>query len=418
MSIAYTALASLALPMALSRLLYKARRDRRYLAHLGERFGRFPCAGNRCDIWFHAVSVGEVAALVPLVEALRRAAPGLCLLVSVTTPTGRAAAKAALGDAAEIRYLPYDLPPFVSAVLDRVRPRALITVERELWPNLFRAAAARGCTVWVVNARLTERSAASYRRVWPIVAPAFDAVTGFFAQSSRDARHLAALGVAEGRIEVAGNLKFDRALPGAVRPAQRRCLALGCLRRGEEQTVVPAVAELAAAFGDLEVLVCPRQIGDAGKFAQAFAAAGLPVHRLECVAEIEDLARPVVALYDRMGGLGEVYARASVAYVGGALVPLGGHSVAEAAGYGLPVIVGPHHDHNADAVAALADVGALRIVTDSEGFVAAASVWLADPAVCREAGGQARDALQRMRGASGRIVATLKQNGLLDESVA
>lgn len=413
MSVAYTALASLALPIALSRLLYKARRDRRYLEHLGERFGRYPASGDRCDIWFHAVSVGEVAALVPLVEALRRAAPQIRLLVTVTTPTGRAAAQAALGEAAEIRYLPYDLPPFVSNVLDRARPRALITVERELWPNLFRAAAARGCAVWVVNARLTERSAAGYRRVWALVAPAFDAVTGFFAQSSRDARNLAALGVAEARIEVAGNLKLDRAPPAAERSAPRRCLALGCLRRGEEATVVPAVAKLAAAFGDLEVIVSPRQIGDAEKFAQAFAAAGLAVHRLGCITEIDDLARPVVALYDRMGGLGEVYARASVAYVGGALIPLGGHSVAEAAGYGLPVIVGPYHEHNADAVAVLAEVGALTVVTDPEGFVAAAFAWLADPAGCAEAGGRARDALQGMRGASERIVASLGKRGII-----
>ena len=415
MRIVYTALASLALPIALSRLLYKARRDRRYLAHLGERFGRYPAPGRPADLWFHAVSVGEVGALVPLIRAVLRAAPDIRLLVTVTTPTGRATAEAALSEVAEIRYLPYDLPAFVAAVLDRVRPRALITVERELWPNLFHAAAARGCVVWVVNARLTERSAVGYRRVWAIVAPAFEAVTRFFAQSERDARNLADLGVAETRIAVAGNLKFDRPLPDTLGAAHERCLALGCLRRGEEQIVAPAVAELAAAFGDLRVLVSPRQIGDAEPFAQAFASAGLRVRRLASMTEFDDLTPPVVALYDRMGGLGEVYARATVAYVGGALVRLGGHSVAEAAGYGLPVIVGPHHEHNVDAVTALAGVAALRVVTDRADFVAAASDWLANPLACAEAGGRARDALEGMRGASERLVSSLRASGLLGE---
>jgi len=407
----YTLLAIAVLPLALVRLLVKSRRDPRYRAHLGERFGCYPTPATRGALWCHAVSVGEVHALGPLVEAILDAEPDAAILVTVTTPTGREAATSSLPRTIEVRYLPFDLPVFVERALAKVAPRVVVTVEGEVWPNLVAGATRRGCPVWVVNARMSDRALGRYLRVRRVVGPAFAQVSRFLAQGERDARNLVRLGVDPARVEVAGNLKFDRALPELSGGRDGPSLVLGCLRLGEEAVVVPAVRRLLDAFTDLEVVVVPRQIGDAERFIEAFGAAGVPAMR---VTALLGEPRPGVVVYDRMGGLRDAYARATLAYVGGALVPLGGHNVAEAGAFALPVIVGPHHFNNADAVAALAEAKALEVVATSDAFYAAAHAWLSAPTQCHRAGMRARAAVQRLAGAAAVAVLAMQAAGLVE----
>lgn len=407
----YTLAWLLLLPFAFVYLAWRARRQPEYLRHWGERLGRGPELADRPVIWLHAVSVGETRAAAPLVHALLREHTDCALLLTHATPTGRATGGELFGDRVVQAYLPYDLPWLVSRFLRRARPRLGIFLETEVWPNLYAACAARGVSLFLVNARLSARSAAGYARFAPLVRPALASLAGCAAQTEADAGRLTALGAAG--VVVTGNLKFDHAPPAdaPARAAELRGL-LGArfvwlaasTREGEEALILDALACL--DLPDLLLLLVPRHPQRFDEVARLVQSRGLA-----CARRGE--GRPVPAdtrvfLGDSMGELAVYYAACDLAFVGGSLLPLGGQNLIEAAAAGRPVLIGPHTFNFAQAAEQAVAAGAARRVADSAALAAAVRELYRQPET-RAAMGAAGLAFARAhQGATRRILDLLR----------
>ncbi len=410
--LAYRALLWLALPVLLARLAWRARRQRGYLSHLGERFGVAP-APPAPVIWVHAVSVGETRAAAPLVEWLRRERPRATILLTHTTPTGRATGRELFGDAVLQAWLPWDHGFAVRRFLDRVRPACGLVLETEIWPTLLRECARRAVPVFLVNARLSARSAAGYARVPSLAREALRDLAGIAAQTPADAARLGALGACA--VEVTGNVKFDLAVPEdidsrgrALRTllgTGRRVWLVASTREGEEAPLVRAL-EAAAPPPEVLVLFVPRHPQRFNEVAALLAgAAGSPVWRRSGGQPVPPGAR--YALGDTMGEMLAYCAAADVVLVGGSLGRYGGQNLIEPCAVGRPVIFGPHtFNFESAAEAALAEGAGIR-VRDAGEAVRAALALLADEPRRARMGGDAARFAQANRGALARLAAWL-----------
>ena len=382
----YTLLVHLSLPLLPLRLWWRGRREPLYRAHLGERYGRYSPAGpvRGPVLWVHAVSLGETRASVPLVERLLRAYPDATLLLTCMTATGRAAGESLFGPRVTQAWLPYDAPFAVRAFLAHWKPAAGLIMETELWPNLVAAAREAGVPLYLVNARLSERSAAGYARVESIARPMLAALAGVAAQAEPDARRLAALGAPAPR--VTGNLKFDLDAPAdaperaaALRAwlgASRPVFVAASTRDGEEALLLDALAAHPLPDRALTVVV-PRHPQRFDAVAQLLAARGLGFARRSRGTPVPPAAD--VVLGDSMGELFAYYAAADVAFVGGSLLPFGGQNLIEAIAAGCPTLVGPHMFNFADATRNAIAAGAALEVADPVALVATVRALLADP---------------------------------------
>ena len=349
----YTWLLRLAVPLILARLWWRGRREPGYREAIGERFGRYAAPAPARLIWLHAVSVGEARAAAPLVKALRAALPDHTVLFTCMTAAGRDTLKQIHGADALVAYVPYDLPGAVDAFLAHWRPRLAVLMETELWPNLLAGCEQRGVPVLLANARMSEKSAAGYRRLGVLARPALGALALACAQSEEDAARLRALGAR--RVEVAGNLKFDSA-PDAGKAAAGRAWReqlgrpvrlLASTRDGEEKLLLDA---LPPWDGSLLVVVVPRhprRFDEVASFAQSRRTRN----------EIPS-AQDRVHLGDTMGEMDFYYAAADVAVIGGSFQPLGGQNLIEACAAGVPVVLGPSMFNFAEATRLAVDAGA------------------------------------------------------------
>lgn len=325
----------------------------RYRHRITERFGWFKAEdGLRGPVWFHAASVGEVNAAQPLVEAFHRAEPELPLVMTTMTLTGRERA-ARIGGVARFRYAPFDFEACVEEAFRRWRPRMLVVVEHELWPNLYLGAARHGVPLVVVNARMSARSLARYRHLGRSLEPVVRAVTRVLAQDEASARRWRELGAAN--VEVAGNLKFDVQPPDVDAAALRRELRIGGTVVVGGSTHAPEEEWLLRATAGKTLVLAPRYL-----------------ERIEEVEKlIEKSGRRDVVLIKRMGMLRQLYAIADVAFVGGSVAPKGGHNLLEPAACGKPVLAGPGLDNTREIADALLEAGALRIVRSPEDLASA-----------------------------------------------
>lgn len=408
---AYTHLLWLAAPFIALRLAWRARRQPEYLRHVAERFGRYGEAPRLPVIWIHAVSVGETRAAAPLVEALVQRHPEHSILLTHMTPTGRETGRRLFGDRLLQAYLPYDYPFAVRRFLAHFRPTLGVLMETELWFNLIAGCRQARVPLYLVNARLSERSYRRYARFRGLAAEALGALEGILAQTDADAGRLIRLGAR--RVEVVGNLKFDltppaaqlaqgqalRALFGSRRPV----FLAASTREGEEARVLDAVARLHVP-GLLTVIV-PRHPQRFDEVATLVARRGLTLQR-------RSEARPIapetqVVLGDSMGELFAYYAACDVAFVGGSLVPLGGQNLIEACAVGVPVLVGPHTFNFEEAAErAVAEGAALRVV-DEAALAGAVAALLADAPRRRRMAEAGRAFAQRHRGAVERVLARI-----------
>lgn len=367
MRLLYSLAWALLLPFAFLYLLWRARRQPEYLRHWRERLGWVSDGRGRARIWMHAVSVGETQAAAPLLRALRARHPDAAILLTHATPTGRATGEALFGDSVEQAYLPYDLPPLVWLFLRRARPGVGIVMETEVWPNLFAACAHRGIPLYLVNARLSARSAKDYRRFRRLVAPALATLAGIAAQTAEDAERLLALGAR--RVEVAGNLKFDVSPPAhtdasaaALRQlfAGRFVLLAASTREGEEAMLLDALAGFVMV--DFLLVLVPRHPQRFDEVARLLRDRGI------AFARRSDNRAPApgdrVFLGDSMGELAAYYRAADLAYIGGSLLPFGGQNLIEAAAACCPALLGPHTWNFAEAAAQAVSLGAARRVAD------------------------------------------------------
>ena len=404
----YSALHYLALPYIFLRLLWRGQRDPGYLDRWGERFGRIPALeGERPTLWIHAVSVGEVQAAVPLVRALRGDGRDIRIVLTTTTPTGRERVRQALGNAVVHRYAPYDLPGAVRRFLERVRPRLVIIMETELWPNILHQCARRGVPVLLANARLSEQSAASYRRIGATARRMLSSIACIAAQTRQDAERLVSLGARPERVRVTGNTKFDVRLPASLsEEAQvlRRCFGVdrgvwiaASTHDGEEQQVLEAFQRVLSELPDSLLVLVPRHPERAQSVAALARKAGYAaVMRSESPGSCAGVG---VFVGDTMGELPLFYAASDVAFVGGSLVPEGGHNMLEPAALGIPVVFGPHVHDVAEISERLEEAGAGVRVTGSEGLAAAVVRYMRDANLRHVAGQRGLEFVQQNRGA-------------------
>ena len=407
----------------------------KYRRSLPERLGRVATwTGPVPPIWLHAVSVGEVMAATPLALELASRRPDLPLLVSTVTDTGRAVAEQRL-PARQYVFFPLDFGWAVRPALDRLRPRAVLLTETEIWPNFIRACGMRGIPVVLINGRISPRSFSRYRRVRPLFARVLQGIGLFCMQTSQDAARILELGAPEDRVHVVGNLKFDLAMAGhtgeglAVRtmlglPNARPVLVAGSTHRGEEESVLKAFQAARRAAADLVLLLAPRHPERLAEVEGLLAQAGLQwVRRSRLPAPpapacatadrsrqaglpVEEL--PPVILLDTMGELAKLYAAGTIVYVGGSLVPIGGHNVLEAAAYARPVLFGPHMGNFAEMARLFLEQGAGLQVRDATELGEQIVRLFAEPAVARRMGEVGRRIVDTHRGASRRTVDLLE----------
>lgn len=373
----------LLLPFAFLYLIWRARRQPEYLRHWPERLGWVRSWTGRRRLWIHAVSVGETRAAAPLIAAWRARHPEAAILLTHATPTGRETGLALFGDAIEQAYLPYDIPPLVRLFLARARPTLGVIMETELWPNLFSACKANHVPLFLVNARLSERSAQGYARFRRLVAPALQSLSGVSAQTSGDAERLTALGASQ--VQINGNLKFDVSAPVDVaqraqalrdRFGERFVWLAASTREGEEVLLLDILDQL--DMPDVLLVLVPRHPQRFEEVARLIAARGKPWSRRSRPAgqtnnSFEPLSNPDIRIFlgDSMGELAAYYAAADVAYIGGSLLPLGGQNLIEAAAAGCPALIGPHTWNFNEAADQAVAAGAARRVADAAALSAA-----------------------------------------------
>lgn len=412
----YTVALYAALPLVLLRLWLRGAGNPAYRRRWRERFGRFPHAPPPGAIWIHAVSVGEAIAAFPLVQRLRERHPERPLVFTTTTPTGSERVVRQFGAAVHHGYLPYDLPGAVARFLDRTRPALAVILETELWPNMYAACAARGIPLVVANARLSARSAAGYRRLAALTRATLRRVTLVAAQTEEDAARFLALGAPADRVRVTGNLKFDLALPAdlmergaALRRAwgaPRPVWIAASTHEGEEEQILAAHAQARAQLPRLLLVLVPRHPERFDRVAALCAAHGYGVVRRSEQRPCD--ARTDVFLGDSMGELLLFYALADLAFVGGSLVPAGGHNPLEPAALARPVLHGPHMFNFAEIARRLREAGGSREVADAGALARAIGECLTQPALCRASGEQGRAFVTHNRGALERLLAIIE----------
>jgi 3-deoxy-D-manno-octulosonic-acid transferase len=341
----YTLLLYALVPRALAHQLLRTRKQPAYLQHVGERFGVYELTPARKTIWIHAVSVGETRAAQPLIKALRREHPDHRILLTHMTPTGRETGRTLFGESVEQCYLPYDFPWAVARFLDRFQPQVGIVMETEVWPNLIHACQARAIPLYLVNARLSEKSFRRYRRFSRLAAESLRELTAIAAQSTADAGRLSALGAND--VKVTGNLKFDiepdpkqLALGAKWRTAYGmwRPVALAASTRdGEEALLLEALRSV--DLPDLLLMIVPRHPQRFEEVAGLLERAGVAFQRRSADAPIAAYTR--VLLGDSMGEMFAYLAACDVVLIGGSLLPFGAQNPIEACAVGRPFVIGP-----------------------------------------------------------------------------
>jgi 3-deoxy-D-manno-octulosonic-acid transferase len=365
-------------------------------------------------VWIHAVSVGEVELARRLVTEIRGRRPELPILLTATTATGLALARKTLADTAHVLVCPLDLPRPVDRAFAAADPKLLVLVETELWPEMLHAAGARGVAVAVVNGRLSEGSFARYRRIRGLFRTLLEPLSAVLVRDASDAGRFEELGVPAHRVRIAGNIKYDlepdRAplewTAEATRLAgDRPVVVAGSTMEGEEQQLMDAVDRLAAEGIRPFVVVAPRHPERFDAVDELLRRRGLAVARRSAFPDLPD--RADVWLMDSIGELARAYGLGAVAFIGGSLVPTGGHNPLEAAVWGVPVLSGGHVFNFQEVYDELVAAGGARLVADGGELAAALGRWLREADTARSVGAAGKAEVERNRGATARTVDTL-----------
>lgn len=412
----YQILLWLALPIVPLRLWWRSRREPSYGERIGERFGRPPTAIPKDGVWFHAVSAGEAIAVAPLIEALADEFPALPFLVTTMTPTGSEQVIRRLGDKVAHCYAPYDFPFAVRAFFDAARPRLLILVETELWPNLIGEAHRRGVPVLLVNARLSERSARRYGRIPKLAEAVLGQLRLVGCQYPDHARRFQALGADPDKVVTTGSVKFDVTLPAgharevaALRTtldlAERPIWIAASTHPGEEAIVLEAHRQVRERLHGVCLVLVPRHPIRSGEVLEMAAGKGFSSANLSLSP-----SEPVeVVVCDRMGVLQTLYGLSQVAFIGGSLVPRGGHNPIEAAICGQPLLVGASDFNFTEVAAAFAEADSLARVRDADELAQAVTKHLSDAPSRRQAGQRALEVVRNNGGALAKTKALLHE---------
>jgi 3-deoxy-D-manno-octulosonic-acid transferase len=370
-------------------------------------------------LWIHAVSLGEVVAVVPLVQALHLRYPGFRIVVSTVTETGREAVEQRLAGVARHCYAPLDFAWAISRAIETLKPSVFLFVETELWPNLLRALSRRHIPAVLINGRLSSRSFRGYLALRWFFADVLSHVTLCLAQSERDAQRLIDLGADPARVVRTGNLKFDQ-LPeaGAVASPDRSELGLaehemllvaGSTHPGEEEQILTCYSRVQAAYGSLVLLLAPRHIERVPSLEATVRQHGWPVVLRSRMSGTKDVVRgPRVIILDTRGELAAIYRHSLVSFVGGTLVPVGGHNVLEPAVWGKPVFFGPYTDHCEELADLLLQAGGAIRIRNGQELAGEIARLLNNRSAVQAMGDSARRVVQENRGAVQRSLRLLE----------
>ncbi len=418
-------------------MLWRGIRDRSYWANFRERFG-FGEYLQPPGIWVHAVSVGEVQAAAALVGTLRERYPAVPVIVTTLTPTGAQRARTLFKDLAHVRYIPFDLPSAVRRFFNRVQPRLAVIFETELWPNLYHECGRRRVPLVLASARISPRSVSRYRRLGALFRDALSRGIVIAAQGESDADRFRSLGADPDRTHVTGNIKFDFSVPldmaargrrlreryGAARPVW----VAGSTHGGEEEMILEAHRIVRAAHPGALLVLVPRHPTRCNEVADGMERDGVRFVRRSQQTEARapdpkvstDADPPAVAsgsadgrlvevlLVDTLGELLDFYAAADVAFVGGSLVPIGGHNLLEPAALGVPILTGPYNSNGEDIARLLVSRGAAEVVRDASQLGARAAVLLSDPGERARIGESGRACVDRNRGALAKLLGLIE----------
>jgi 3-deoxy-D-manno-octulosonic-acid transferase len=399
MRFAYTTFFYLLILFVLCRLLWRSFAAPAYAKRWVERFGFFPALTTyKKVVWLHTVSVGEFLAALPLIRRLQ-ADDNMQLVITTTTPTGSERVRATLGESAFHVYAPYDLPDVLSRFFKRVKPSLYLVMETELWPNTLAACAKRNIPAVLINGRLSEKSARGYARFGALTKPMLQDLSRAAIQNSTDAARFVSLGLSDDKVIVTGNIKFDLSLSDDLRAqagvlksqlsnnGQRLVLIAASTHQGEDEIILDAFAQVRASSSDLArsaVLVLvprhPERFERVGQLCvnRGFSVARRSEHNWNNVNDI--------LLGNTMGELMLMLGASDIAFVGGSLVPNGGHNFIEPAAWGLPLISGEHLFNFAEVARLLTDAGALTRVNSAQALADAFIYLLENESLRMEAG--------------------------------
>ena len=417
----YSLIIRCAAPIAFIVVMWRGFQDRGYWQGLGERFGYGAGLSAGGSIWLHAVSLGEVTAAAPLIRGIQARHAHIPLVVTTATPAGRARAFALFGGGVDIRYVPYDTPGSVRRFFVRTQPKLAVILETELWPNLFERCRVNDIPLLLVNARLSDKSVAGYlhldRIFLGLVRRLFSDKVFVAAQSAEDLQRFRTLGASPVQSSVCGNIKFDLQLdPAAMSQglAARQEFAQGADGRlrpvwiagsthaGEDEQILTAHAALLNKLPQALLLLAPRHKDRFAAVASLLDARGIAyVRRSSGTAPSAEAA---VLLVDTLGELSMLYGAADVAFVGGSLVPIGGHNLLEPAAVGIPVLTGPSHSNSKEVALMLLQRGVALEVADAAELERVLLRLLEDASERQRIGTLAKELIAANRGSVSRML--------------
>lgn len=408
----YTLGFTLCIPAILLRLLWRSRRLPAYRKRWLERFGFFKPPLKKGGLWVHAVSVGESVAAVPIIKAFQKQYPDLPIVVTTTTPTGSAQVQSTFGKQVFHVYFPYDLPGCIKRFLKRTQPKVCVIMETELWPNCLVICKKRKIPVIIANGRLSPSSMRGYRRLGVIIQDILKCVYKVAAQSKMDGIRFVDLGLTAKQLVMAGNVKFDVAVPADLINGAHTCRAeLGTSRAiwiaasthaGEEELILEAFKEIKKIINNALLILVPRhpdRFSSVGSliqqqgFSMISRSSGLPV-----------FDETAVYLGDTMGELMLLYAASDVAFIGGSFVPVGGHNMLEAAVSGVPVLVGPYIHNFIDISRLLIEAGAMTQISTQRELIEIIVLWLQNPEIRKRMGSKGKEVVEQNKGAVEKIM--------------
>jgi 3-deoxy-D-manno-octulosonic-acid transferase len=415
----YTVAIGAALLAAAPSALYR-RVTRGVPLRLRERLGYGPARSGRPCGWIHAVSVGESITAAPIVEGLRRLAPGLPLVMTTVTETGARVVAERFAGAVTHRFFPLDLPSAVRRSVDAIDPAFLVCMETELWPNVLGRLARRGVPVMIANGRVSDRSLPRYRAVRRFLRPILGHVSVFAMQSDEDARRIVELGAAPARVFVTGNLKHE-ARPDDADASERwrrrlgltpqtRTWIAGSTHRGEDELVLAAHGRLLERVPGARLILAPRHPERVPELIDSIRRRGLPVVRRSELRDPDPATTDgALIVIDTVGELASIYSVGVAAFVGGSLVPAGGHNVLEPALRGKPVLFGPHTENFRESAALLGASGGGLLVRDDAELASALIRLFTDRDACAALGTAALHAAASREGASRRTLELIER---------
>jgi len=419
----YSFLTAVVFVVASPYFLYQALRHNKYVGSIAQRLGYLPVSFNLDgdeSIWVHAVSVGEVLSARPLMSELRASYPKLRLFLSTTTLTGQQLARRSVPDVDAVFYFPFDWTLTARRTLNVVRPRLFVMTETEIWPNLLRECKQRSIRTLMVNGRISYRSFPRYRLIRPFMKRVLADIDRFCVQGEETSRRLMELGADPARIVVTGSLKFDSLesspTPGRGRervlrffrvPLARPVIIAGSTLKGEEEPVIRAFNRVRASGVNALLVIAARHPERFDEVERLCRHEGLTVvRRTELPIDAEPRADAVVL--DTIGELAQLYQIATVVFVGGSLVPAGGHNILEPALYGKPVVFGPHMQNFGEiAETFLTNGAAIQVRTTGELEETMLSL-IGDPVRRARVGAAARALVESNRGARDRTLAVIR----------